>query len=68
MTNDPRDGGSTDQPRYRGAGEDTAAPARVALTARQRRTRVLVIAIVIAVALAILLLHITGAIPEGAGH
>ena len=68
MTHHPREDGSTHQPRYPGAGEDTAAPARTALTARQRRTRVLVIAIVIALALVILLLHVTGAMPAGTGH
>jgi hypothetical protein len=40
---------------------------REPLTARQRRVRVLVIAIVIAIVLAILLMHVTGAMPNGTG-
>lgn len=65
MTHQPGHHGPGHQPRYHGADEDLAAPARPLRTALQRRTLVLVIAIVIAVLLAILIMHLTGAMPKG---
>jgi hypothetical protein len=56
----------TQQPRYRGSGEDTdAGSGRKLLTPRQRWTRVAVIAIVAALLLAMVILHITGTFGPG---
>ena len=56
----------TQQPRYRGSGEDTdAGTGRKLLTPRQRWTRAAVIAIVAALLLAMVILHITGTFGPG---
>ena len=61
----PREPGR--HPRYHGTDHEAAAGGREPLTARRRRTRVAVIAVVAAIALAILIMHLTGAMPNGTG-